>query len=175
MEYMETSLGELRQQVLIFPFWNNNLVADLHSSCIGPIFSITVRTLYGDVRGFTVPWHTDDLDWEPAWEEHPPWFTRRVNCFLGIPYASPPIGSQRFLRPEKPRWSGMYWDASYFRPACPQDLTEIRTRIPDYPSANVSEDCLYMNIFAPNVNTKDSSLPFPLPHLDFRRLNIGRT
>ena len=56
-------------------------------------------------------------------------------------------------RAEKPRWGGMYWDASYFRPACPQNLDEIRLDIPDYPSANVSEDCLYMNIFAPNVST----------------------
>ena len=55
-------------------------------------------------------------------------------------------------RAEKPRWGGMYWDASYFRPACPQNLDEIRLDIPDYPSANVSEDCLYMNIFAPNVS-----------------------
>ena len=59
-------------------------------------YSVVVRTVYGDVKGFSVPWHTDDLDWDPAWEEHPPWATRRVNCFLGIPYAQAPLGKYRF-------------------------------------------------------------------------------
>ena len=68
----------------------------MEHSIIYFLYSVVVRTLYGDVKGFTVPWHTDDLDWDPDWEEHPPWYTRRINCFLGFPYASPPIGNDRF-------------------------------------------------------------------------------
>ena len=53
--------------------------------------------------------------------------------------------------PKQPKWSGT-WDAKFFRPACPQDLTELRKDIPDFPAQNVSEDCLYLNIFVPNVS-----------------------
>ena len=58
--------------------------------------SVRVRTYYGDVNGFSVPWHIDDEYWNPDWEEKPIWFTRRINCFLGIPYAKPPTGFLRF-------------------------------------------------------------------------------
>lgn len=54
-------------------------------------------------------------------------------------------------RPRDPRWGG-YWDASYYRPACPQRVHEIKRDVPDFPKANISEDCLYMNVFAPNVS-----------------------
>lgn len=58
--------------------------------------SVVVRTYYGDVRGFSIPWHIDDEIWNPEWEEQPPWYVRRINCFLGIPYALPPLGRFRF-------------------------------------------------------------------------------
>ena len=60
------------------------------------ISSVIVRTLYGDVRGFNIPWHTDDLTYYPQWQDKPPNVTRRINCFLGIPYAAPPVGDLRF-------------------------------------------------------------------------------
>ena len=69
----------------------------------------------------------------------------------------------RFLKlplqhPRRPRWKlpdyeyGQAWDATYFRPACPQRIEEIWKDIPSFPKKNISEDCLYMNIFAPNVS-----------------------
>lgn len=49
-----------------------------------------------------------------------------------------------------PSWTGT-WDATYFRPACPQKLDYVQKDIPTFTKANISEDCLYMNIFVPNV------------------------
>ncbi|XP_074540315.1 thyroglobulin [Halichoeres trimaculatus] len=60
--------------------------------------------------------------------------------FLGVPYARPPIGSLRFEAAQPADWSGT-WDATKPRPACIQPG--------DMDSGSSSEDCLYLNIFAP--------------------------
>jgi para-nitrobenzyl esterase len=62
--------------------------------------------------------------------------------FLGIPYAAPPVGPLRW-RPPQPaaRWSGER-DATMFAPHCAQPATP-------FGSASSSEDCLYLNVFAP--------------------------
>lgn len=54
-------------------------------------------------------------------------------------------------RPDKPSWSGT-WDASYYRPACPQHMWHVKETVPGFNKQNVSEDCLYMNIFVPHVS-----------------------
>jgi len=41
------------------------------------------------------------------------------------------------------------WDASYYRDACPQELFNYQHMY--YTPRNMSEDCLHLNIFAPNV------------------------
>jgi para-nitrobenzyl esterase len=62
--------------------------------------------------------------------------------FLGIPYAAPPVGPLRW-RPPQPadRWHGVR-DATSFAPHCPQQASPFGV-------ASVSEDCLYLNVFAP--------------------------
>ncbi len=62
--------------------------------------------------------------------------------FLGIPYAAPPVGPLRW-RPPQPadRWHGVR-DATTFAPHCPQQASPFGV-------ASVSEDCLYLNVFAP--------------------------
>ncbi|HEX8156684.1 MAG TPA: carboxylesterase family protein, partial [Solirubrobacteraceae bacterium] len=65
-----------------------------------------------------------------------------VDEFLGIPYAAAPVGPLRW-RPPKPvaRWKGER-DATKFAPHCAQPATPFGL-------ASSSEDCLYLNVFAP--------------------------
>src|SRR5690242_9840496 len=65
-----------------------------------------------------------------------------VHEFLGIPYAAPPVGALRW-RPPRPaaRWAGVR-AATAFAPHCAQPATP-------FGKASTSEDCLYLNVFAP--------------------------
>jgi para-nitrobenzyl esterase len=62
--------------------------------------------------------------------------------FLGIPYAAAPVGALRW-RPPQPaaRWKGER-DATKFAPHCAQPASPFGV-------ASSSEDCLYLNVFAP--------------------------
>lgn len=49
---------------------------------------------------------------------------RPVEVFLGVPYATPPVGSLRFMPPVSPaRWRGIKL-TNKFRPVCPQRIPE---------------------------------------------------
>lgn len=115
------------------------------------ISSRVVRTKNGDIRGFIVTPESRYL--EP------------VEVFRGIPYASPPVGSLRFMPPVSgAQWSGVKV-AEEFSPVCPQVLPDIRNETAvlkrisrgrlEYLKRilpllrNQSEDCLYLNIYAP--------------------------
>lgn len=108
-----------------------------------------VRTKYGELSGI-VSSPSDRLD--------------AVEIFRGVPYALPPVGHLRFMPPVSgAQWSGVKV-ADRFSPVCPQNLpppargnntnATIRGRL-DYLYrlvpylANQSEDCLYLNIYAP--------------------------
>lgn len=63
-----------------------------------------------------------------------------VRIFRGVPFAAPPVGSLRFKPPRTmPRWAGVR-DATRFSAASVQ---------PGDPDVQQSEDCLYLNIWAP--------------------------
>ncbi|HEX5496687.1 MAG TPA: carboxylesterase family protein [Mycobacteriales bacterium] len=70
--------------------------------------------------------------------------------FLGIPYAAAPVGNLRW-RPPQPhaRWSGVR-DATRFAPHCAQPATP-------FGAASTSEDCLFLNVFAPAGRTAHRS------------------
>ncbi|XP_060810553.1 neuroligin-4, Y-linked [Amyelois transitella] len=129
------------------------------------ISSRVVRTKYGDIRGFIVTPESRYL--EP------------VEVFRGVPYASPPVGSLRFMPPVSgAQWSGVKI-AEEFSPVCPQVLPDIRNetavlkriskgrleylkRILPF-LTNQSEDCLYLNIYAPaQAGVRDAIARYPV-------------
>lgn len=78
---------------------------------------------------------------------------RDVHVFYGIPFAKPPIGSLRFHRPVPIQpWHNVL-DATTLPNSCYQERYEY---FPGFegeemwnPNTNISEDCLYLNIWVP--------------------------
>lgn len=66
-----------------------------------------------------------------------------VSVFRGVPYAAPPVGNLRWRRPESAApWTGTR-NATRFAPACLQKGVSMPGETPP----EVSEDCLYLNIW----------------------------
>jgi para-nitrobenzyl esterase len=74
-----------------------------------------------------------------------------IDEYLGIPYAAPPLGPLRWRPPQPPApWHGIRM-ATQFAPHCPQPAGV-------FGRASTSEDCLYLNVFAP-AGRRGSRLP----------------
>ncbi|MFF0744779.1 carboxylesterase/lipase family protein [Streptomyces sp. NPDC004111] len=70
----------------------------------------------------------------------------RSHVWLGVPFAQPPVGELRWRGPRAPLpWDGVR-EAAQFGPAAVQ-LPRFDPTAPPY--AGDSEDCLYLNVFAP--------------------------
>ena len=87
---------------------------------------------------------------------------KRIETYWGIPYAKPPVGTLRFQRPESyGRWSGI-WDATKQPNSCPQAIDESLNGFEGVtmwnPNTNISEDCLYLNIWTPARNRPSGKL-----------------
>jgi para-nitrobenzyl esterase len=75
-----------------------------------------------------------------------------MDAFVGIPYAAPPVGALRWLPPQPPKtWYGRR-PALKFAPHCPQLASP-------FGEASRSEDCLYLNVFAPHGTKAGAKLP----------------
>ncbi|WP_032986273.1 carboxylesterase/lipase family protein, partial [Cronobacter malonaticus] len=97
--------------------------------------SPTVTTTHGDVRGLT---ENDIAVWR------------------GIPYAAPPVGERRWRAPQPlTAWQGVR-DATAFSAASWQNAGFCRELAGGDPGA-FSEDCLYLNVWAPA--TRETPLP----------------
>lgn len=95
-----------------------------------------VRTQHGRVRGIT---------------------RDGVTAFLGIPYAAPPFGPNRFRAPRPPEpWDGVR-DATAYGPTAPKPgyAGPFKTLLPD--PAIPGEDCLNLNVWTPEAG--GSGLP----------------
>ncbi|KAM3421370.1 Carboxylic ester hydrolase [Cercospora zeina] len=76
-----------------------------------------------------------------------------IKAYLGVPYAKPPTGSRRFAPPEPATsWSAPL-RAQTLPPACLQQFSSEKTKQyfnnPTLSPPAESEDCLYLNVFAP--------------------------
>jgi para-nitrobenzyl esterase len=80
-----------------------------------------------------------------------------TRAYLGIPYAEPPAGSLRWAAPRPTRWQGI-WNADRTGPECIQVLRphDINHYFGEEPT---SENCLYLNLWAPAKATPSSKLP----------------
>ena len=75
-----------------------------------------------------------------------------IDEFLGIPYAAPPVGPLRWRAPQPAaHWTGVR-TATQFGPHCPQYGSPFGL-------ASMSENCLFLNVYAPAGSLRGSSLP----------------
>ena len=95
----------------------------------GPV----IRTVQGPVRGIT---------------------RNGVHEFLGIPYATPPVGELRWMPPQSAKPWDRLLDATHFRNTCAQ-VTELGAFAGP---SSVSEDCLYLNVFTTGAPGKRGEL-----------------
>lgn len=120
-----------------------------------------VNTAYGRVRGVRRELNNEILG--------------PVVQFLGVPYATPPLGARRFQPPEAPAsWPGVR-NATTLPPACPQNLhgalpaimlpvwfTDNLEAAATYVQ-NQSEDCLYLNLYVPTEDGKGAGIRLGTP------------
>ncbi|XP_014788401.1 acetylcholinesterase, partial [Octopus bimaculoides] len=96
-----------------------------------------IDTTTGKINGSTISVQNFDLD-----------------VFLGIPFAKPPVGNLRFRRPETiEKWSGIK-ETKKYGSSCEQFIESNDAADADSWKNNLSEDCLYLNIWAPTEARK---------------------
>jgi para-nitrobenzyl esterase len=78
-----------------------------------------------------------------------------VVVYKGVPFAEPPVGALRWRAPRPARqWTGVL-EVRDYKPQCSQ----VGPPLPTMPVEPVSEDCLYLNIWAPAAAAKGTKLP----------------
>ncbi|OXB61788.1 hypothetical protein ASZ78_004061 [Callipepla squamata] len=109
-----------------------------------------VVTKYGTVRGYQIRVNAAE---------------RSVNVFLGLPFAKPPVGPLRFSEPQPPEpWRGVR-DATSYPPMCLQNkvigqfASDVTTNRKKKVHLQMSEDCLYLNIYTPVSTGSQEQLP----------------
>ncbi|XP_064079174.1 neuroligin-4, X-linked-like isoform X1 [Macrobrachium nipponense] len=119
-----------------------------------------IATKYGQLRGFYRQVTNSNF---------------RVATYLGVPYATPPVGANRFSPTRAlSQWVGVH-EATHFGPSCPQrfpDLSNetaalsrmsraqylrLRRYLPVLRRQN--EDCLYLNIYVPDEDAAMMAYP----------------
>ncbi len=99
--------------------------------------SLTVKTEQGKIHGKTIN-------------------NGKVNAFVGLPYAAPPTGDLRWKAPQPPaNWKGVREANQYGARCIPSGASPDMAFLDSGPS----EDCLYLNVYAPADANAKSKLP----------------
>jgi para-nitrobenzyl esterase len=147
---MYATIARFRRTIFAFVGSPLHLLLALICTCaitLGSAASVaSAGTLYDSVTHSQKPLHdssnsNDSKNKTPAivTESGPlkGFINGNITEFLGIPYAAPPVGNLRWMPPQSfGRWHGVL-DASSFGNVCTQ-------------GGRGSEDCLFLNIYAPN-------------------------
>ena len=108
------------------------------------VSSVTVSTQYGDIEGLVTLYPNTSGPF------------KSVTKFLGVPFAAPPIGELRLKAPEPPQeWKPKVLQAKKHGNVCWQPKDEHRAQKIKFfdPNFSYSEDCLYLDVYSPNVST----------------------
>ncbi|KAI8487614.1 hypothetical protein Bbelb_346070 [Branchiostoma belcheri] len=113
------------------------------SANVSATYAPVVKTQYGPIQGV---------------------YVQQGSIFLGIPFAAPPVGDLRWKPPRPPTsWTPSMFNATTFSSKCIPHTGTIDPfphglRAP--PLGNgTSEDCLYLNVFAPTIAKPGGKLP----------------
>ncbi|XP_057380570.1 venom carboxylesterase-6-like [Daphnia carinata] len=80
---------------------------------------------------------------------------RTIEAFRAIPYAQPPVGDLRFKDPLPAKdWQGSILDATREAPKCVQFNSIVQGGV-----VLGQEDCLYLNVYVPQLNGINDPLP----------------
>jgi acetylcholinesterase len=111
---------------------------------------LLVYTQSGPIRGI------------PLYAQHNNQEQIRLNGWLGIPYAEKPIDNLRFKRPvAKAEWTDVYNATKQ-----PNSCYQVRDTLFEgfwgsemwNPNTNISEDCLYLNVWSPHPRPKNAAV-----------------
>ncbi|XP_054161578.1 acetylcholinesterase-like, partial [Oppia nitens] len=96
------------------------------------VSGVDINTTSGVVRGQTIHIQTRLLD-------------AKIDQWLGIPYAEPPVGDLRFRYPVPFTQSKVVIDATKAKNSCIQTTSATKRRL--YGNLTFSEDCLFLNVW----------------------------
>jgi para-nitrobenzyl esterase len=88
--------------------------------------------------------------------------TGGVRTFLGVPFAAPPVGELRWKPPQPVKRSATPLAANKYGASCMQNLSHSKLpwTEPFMVQNEVSEDCLYLNAWAPASGSKHAVLVY---------------
>jgi carboxylesterase type B len=94
-------------------------------------------------------------------------YDNKARRYAGVPYALPPVGAHRWKKPRplpvgySYSESGSPFDASFFRPVCPQAVFDSGAEKGVGPET-YSEDCLLLNIWTPVEDPENPKKKWPV-------------